>query len=342
MSDVIDTKDKHWTTFIEHHRDSTIFHHPFWSTLLEECYGYKSFVIVLRNNEGEIIAGLPVMEIDSWLTGKRWVSLPFSDHCGPLLQNPDDIEKFTRKLITKSNENENLKFEIRHEIPFLESDINDKTFYIHSLELKKDPDELFKRFRKKGVQYCIKKASRSGIVISKDKDLESLITFFDLHLMTRKKLGVPTQPKKYFIKLWEYIIKQELGFTAIAYYEGEPVAGGVFLHYNKKLTYKYGATAPGSMHLYANHALLWDVIQWGCRNGFELFDWGRTDKDNEGLRQFKLGWGSDEKELKYSQVGKNSNDYSKGWKQNIIKNIVGHSPSCVGRVLGELLYKHIG
>ncbi len=30
--------------------------------------------------------GVVFCEVDSWLTGRRLVSLPFSDHCEPLLQ----------------------------------------------------------------------------------------------------------------------------------------------------------------------------------------------------------------------------------------------------------------
>ena len=107
-----------------------------------------------------------------------------------------------------------------------------------------------------------------------------------------------------------------MGFVMLAYYKGNAIAGGVFLHYNKKLIYKYGAADPAYMNLYGTHALLWEAIQWGCNNSYEVMDWGKTEKSNQGLRNFKLGWGTEEKELIYSYIGSPKKEYSSGLKES--------------------------
>ena len=342
MLKFIDISDECWTEFVHSNRASTLFHHPSWSVCLSFSYGYRPFVLVMRAWDGQILAGLPMMEISSWLTGKRWVSLPFSDHCSPLMQNENDLEFFANELVNTCKALSAPKIEIRHGLPSVEGFSNGKSYFTHYLKLNNKPEELYKRFRKKGVQYCIKKAAKSEIDILQSSELESLLTFYSLHLMTRKKHGVPIQPKKYFLKLWEYIIKQNMGFVMLAHYKGKAIAGSVFLHFNNNLIYKYGATDPNFMNLYATHALLWEAIQWGCKNGYQVMDWGKTEKSNEGLRQFKLGWGTEEKELCYSYIGKESTEYSTGWKQRVVKNTIRKSPLWVGRLLGEMLYKHVG
>lgn len=336
----VEIRHDHWKRLVENHPDATIFHHHLWSELLSDCYGYKPFVILFESDDGKISGGLPVMEINSRLTGKRWVALPFTDHCKPLLEGFEDYDTFLNQL-TNLNETAECDIEIRYGKIFEGTD-KAKTFYLHHLVLCEDPGLLYKNFRKKGVQYCIKKANKNGISVTFQKDLEAVLTFYKLHLMTRKKLGVPTQPRKYFIKLWEYLLAQKHGFVALARYQNQPVAAGVFLYYRNKIVYKYGATDPNYMSLYANHALLWEVIQWACKNKFTLFDWGRTDKINNGLRNFKLGWGSSETELCYSHMGTISEDFSKGWKNDFLKQIVKRSPTFVGRILGQLLYRHVG
>ena len=341
MLDIIDILDVSWMEFVQSHPEATVFHHPLWSIVISQNYGYRPFIAVMKSPNGQILAGLPMMEIDSWLTGKRWVALPFTDHCCPLLQNEDDLELFTRELIRKCNELNAPRIEIRHDLPLLTNLAGNSAYYIHYLRLDKKPEELFKLFRQNNIR-CIKKALKLGIVVSQSWELESMKTFYKLHLMTRKKLGVPTQPRKYFLQLWERIIKRQMGFIMLAYYESKAIAGVIFLHYNKKLIYKYGATDPDYLNLCGNHALFWEVIQWGCRNGFHLIDWGRTDKNQEGLRHFKLGWGTEEKELSYSYIGSVREDYSSGWKQKIIDTTIRKSPVWVGRVMGELLYKHVG
>ena len=133
-----------------------------------------------------------------------------------------------------------------------------------------------------------------------------------------------------------------MGFVMLAHYKGKAIAGGVFLHFNNNLVYKYGATDPNFMNLYATHALLWEVIQWGCKNGYQIMDWGKTEKSNEGLRKFKLGWWTEEMELSYTYIAGGPEEYSTGWKQKVIENTIRKSPLWVGRLLGEALYRHVG
>ncbi|MBW1899052.1 MAG: GNAT family N-acetyltransferase, partial [Deltaproteobacteria bacterium] len=110
----------------------------------------------------------------------------------------------------------------------------------------------------------------------------------------------------------------------------------------KNMIYKYGAANPAYKDRYGTHALLWEAIQWGCKNGYEIMDWGKTEKSNQGLRNFKLGWGTDEKDLIYSYIGSSPKDYSSGWKQKVVEKVIQNSPVWVGRIFGELLYKHVG
>ena len=133
-----------------------------------------------------------------------------------------------------------------------------------------------------------------------------------------------------------------MGFTLLAYHQHKLLAGGVFLYYRNKLIYKYGATDPRYLSFYANHALLWNAIQWGCENAMHIFDYGRTDLSNEGLRNFKLGWGADEESLVYTFLGTPPDHSITGWKQKLSENAIRRSPVWVGRVLGELLYRHVG
>jgi hypothetical protein len=338
----MEVTDSNWIKYVEMNPEATFFHQPIWSIVLSKTYGYRSFVLAVRNASGQIVVGLPIMRINSWLTGRRWVSLAFTDHCKILIRDGDAVRALTKSLINKTRQENALRIEIRDKLPPINGCIPKKSYFIHYLNLSKGEDELFRSFRKKGVQYCVKKALKNNVVVSRHTGDQALMIFYKLHLLTRKKLGVPTQPRKYFVNLWEEIIKQNMGFVALAYYQGKPIAGGVFLHYNEKLIYKYGATDPKYMHVYANHALLWEVIKWARSNGYEVLDFGKTDKDDEGLRQFKLGWGTDEEELTYTYINKLPLNYSGGWKQKLIEKTVQKCPVWVGRTFGEFLYKHMG
>lgn len=340
--EVVEITDKEWIDFVLLNPSATIFHHPSWAITISETYQHKSFAAVAKDPHGQIIGGIPIIEIDSWLTGKRWISLAFTDHCKPILKDECSIEDFTNAVLRLWERTKIPNLELRFGVHNLKKDVYSRSFYIHHLKLDKNEMELYRSFRKKGVQYCIKKGLQAGVNVSQRKDFDSLMTFYDLHSLTRRKLGVPVQPKKFFIRLWENLIRQDLGFIMLASYRSQPVAGGVFLSCNNNLVYKYGASDPEYTSVYGTHVLLWEMIRWACQSGFEVIDWGRTDKDNEGLRNFKQGWGTQEEDLTYVYIGKSSIDYSNGSIKGVMSKVIHKSPLWVGRTIGELLYRHMG
>jgi hypothetical protein len=91
--------DPAWMRFIESRPDSMVFHHPFWMKNLEDTYGYKTFILIVEDDNQSIKAGVPMAEINSILTGRRWVSLPFSDWYAPLVLDNEALEELTDGLI---------------------------------------------------------------------------------------------------------------------------------------------------------------------------------------------------------------------------------------------------
>ena len=131
-------------------------------------------------------------------------------------------------------------------------------------------------------------------------------TFVSLHLRTRRRQGLPIQPRSFFERLWEEMIEPGHGFVQIAQVDEVPAAAAVFLHGGTTVTYKYGASAPEHLSRRPNHLVFWEAIRWACLNGYETLDFGRSDADNQGLRAFKSGWGTVETELAYSTLGGSS------------------------------------
>src|SRR4030042_6484226 len=58
----------------------SFFHSSAWAKVLKESYGYPPLYFATIKN-GQFSALVPVMEVNSFLTGKRGVSLPFTDYC---------------------------------------------------------------------------------------------------------------------------------------------------------------------------------------------------------------------------------------------------------------------
>ncbi|MDQ3809211.1 MAG: hypothetical protein M3336_02860 [Chloroflexota bacterium] len=97
----IESHDPRWFDFVQSCPNASPFHHPSWANLLEECYHYRSFVLASTDSHGRITAGLPVMDVSSRFTGRRWVALPFTDYC-PMVQSDqatgDLVDALVREL----------------------------------------------------------------------------------------------------------------------------------------------------------------------------------------------------------------------------------------------------
>ena len=94
--------------------------------------------------------------------------------------------------------------------------------------------------------------------------------FYRLHVRTRRRLGVPVQPLRYFRLLWRRVLQPGLGTVLIAELDGAPVAAGVFLASRGTCVYKYGASDERRWSARPNHLLFWEAIRWaaarGCRH----------------------------------------------------------------------------
>src|SRR5580704_12775701 len=82
-------QDRRWTNLVEMHPDGCLFHSAEWLKALSRTYGYKPLAFTTSAAEPTLTDGLVFCQVESWLTGKRLVSLPFSDHCAPLVENDD-------------------------------------------------------------------------------------------------------------------------------------------------------------------------------------------------------------------------------------------------------------
>ena len=328
-----------WLAFAQSRPDATTFHHPAWLQLLAKTYRYQPWLLIIQTDRYGIVAGLPVLEVRSWLAGHRFISLPFTDYCPLLSVDSDSLAQLVAGFAGWRARTGSPAVEIRARIPDLPQLCVTSDAVRHVLPLEGDIHHL-----EKGLSHSwmsgIRKARRERVEIEMTHSASGISAFYRLHCMTRRRLGVPVQPKRYFRNLWAGIIEPGLGFTCLACKAGEPIAASVFLSWNGNLIYKYGASDSRHWNTRANHLVMWSAIEWGLRNGCRSVDFGRTLLEHEGLRTFKLGLGSIETPLEYSFLGKRPRPTSSGAAGRTVSRLIKSSPPIVGRAIGETLYRH--
>lgn len=338
---LIEPSDPRWMDFVCSRSEANIFHHPAWTQVMHDCYGYAGSILVILDEHGQIRAGMPFMEVNSVLTGNRWVSLPFSDYCCPLYEDQAALDDLTCQLVGIFQSRNLKKIEIRWKLPERSEIQQVSEFVLHTIPLDLDPAQVSKRFKRTHLQN-IHTAEERGVKIEFGDQLKHLEVFYDLQLETRKRHGVPAQPRKYFEVLWRRIMKSGMGFVLLAKKDDEYIAGMVYLAWNRTLIAKYAASREDRFNLRPNNLLFWEGIRWGCQNGFAVFDMGRTEVENTGLRTFKNRWGAREEPLCYSILAAKQVRPSSGKLDHILHSVIHHSPLWVCRLSGELLYRHAG
>lgn len=334
-------QDGQWNRQLEACRDATIFHTSNWARLLAESYGYRpTYLALLR--EGALKGCLPVVEIDSVFTGKRGVSLSFSDYCGALAQEPADFKLLFDRLVELGNAQSWRYAEFRGE-GFLCGETPARIYTHHLLELEPDEAALHSRLRESTARN-IRKSVKEGVRVEITDALEGVREFYRLHCLTRKRHGLPPQPMRFFDKLHRHVIAEGLGFTAVAGQGGETLAAVICLHFGSHAVYKYGASDERFQQLRANNLVMWEAIRKCAREGYRFFSMGRTDLDNQGLWTFKNGWGGCSSKLAYHRYDFASSRFVADPEPDLerYRAIFRKLPVRVLRVLGALAYPHLG
>jgi lipid II:glycine glycyltransferase (peptidoglycan interpeptide bridge formation enzyme) len=217
------------------------------------------------------------------------------------------------------------------------------TYIGHVLDLSQSQGQVFSNFRD-STRRNVKKAMKEGVEVKLDRSLESVKEFCRLNCMTRKEHGLPPQPFHFFKKIYDHVISKNLGMVVLASLNQENVAGAIYFHFGMKAVFKYGASDKKFQNLRANNLVMWEAMRWYSQNGYKSLCLGRTEFENQGLIQFKSGWGTTEQPIHYYQYDFKKGSFVRGsskvtgFHNKIFRNI----PIPISNKIGALLYKHVG
>ncbi len=330
-----------WDVVVALHRDAGCFHTSAWAKVLRQTYKHHPFY--LQFSRGRRLAALiPLMEVRSPFTGRRGVCLPFSDACEPLIFDPEAVDLVRDRLVRFARERRWKHLEIRGGKWFQPASSSVAKFYGHTLDLRRRVRDLADCFDS-SVRRAIRKAERSNVSVAVGRNRQVIDDFYRLHVQTRRRHGLPPQPASFFLNIHEHIIKPGLGFTVLAQRESCPIAAAIFFRFGKNALYKYGASDKRFQEFRANNLVMWHGIQSLLRTGVEKLRFGRTERENEGLRRFKLSWGTQEEVIDYCRIDPSGRQRLMPAPHNFgfHKRVFGRLPRMFNRLAGSIIYPHL-
>jgi Acetyltransferase (GNAT) domain len=297
--------DPNWDRALQSFPNATVFHGSAWAAVLWETYGFRPTFFVMREND-RIFGLWACMEVNAWITGTRGVALPFTDQCEPLATEDTNPDELLAVMLNYGKRTGWKRLTLHGASNLSLSSVPGLRFYTHSLDLLPQSDRLFKGL-KGVVRNQVRQAQRNGIKVEIGSSMHLMDAYYNLHCRTRKKHGLPPQPVEFFRNIQRRLLERGQGFIAVARADDRPIAGSVFLHQGMHAHYKFSASDENYLRLRGNNLVMWESICWLKAQGFATLDFGRTSISNEGLRTYKLGWGTKEGAIHYYRFdfGKN-------------------------------------
>ncbi|WP_170309016.1 lipid II:glycine glycyltransferase FemX [Pseudonocardia hierapolitana] len=313
-----------------------------WIRAVCDTYGFEPRGTVATDVAGEPIAGLADVEIRDF-RGVRISSLPFSDRADPVLRSSKawiplasglvwSDAPFTLRCLDGTPPAVDPMFRTEHRAAW------------HGTSLTGSPADLFGRLHP-SARRNVRVAGRNGVEISVSATLEAVREFHALHLDLRKrKYRLLAQPVEFFERIWTEFHREDGIVTMLAFIDGQPVAGALFLVWQDVAYYKFGASLASHLAARPNDALFWTAMQWASSRGLSSIDWGLSELDQPGLVAYKRKWASVERQILTIRSGNQLSDEGADVTRLLteLTRLLTQDdvPSRVTAMAGALLYRY--
>jgi CelD/BcsL family acetyltransferase involved in cellulose biosynthesis len=336
--------DSRWDDLAALHPRASVFHQREWLHALASTYDYQPVVLTSAPAGQRLSDGIVFCQVKSWITGSRLVSLPFADHCEPLLNETGDWFELAEWMREECGRHRWKYVELRPLSWSPDSNcllVVSRSYWFHSLDLMPSLEKIFGQLHKDSVQRRIHRAEREQLSYETGCSEPLLNDFYRLLLITRRRHQLLPQPRSWFRNLITY-----MGPNAeirSARKDGVPIAAILTLRHRATVVYKYGCSDERFHHLAAMPFLIWKLIEESKTAGAEQIDFGRTDLDNDGLIAFKDRFGTIRKRLTYFRYPESARE--KGVMAAdvpAVRRLVSVLPDALLPWAGRLVYRHIG
>jgi len=339
------TVDKRWDEFVLANSLATVYHHSAWAEVIQSTYNYDSFYVALESSvTGQIEGIFPFMLIESRLTGRRLVCLPFTAYCNPLMP-PGEIENVIEFALEHHPDIDYVEFRFCDSVSQEPKKRfhHQQSFVTHILNLDPDLEQLFKIFHPTSVRQRIKRAEKNKLTFRYGSEEDDLKKFYELETAVRKKHGLPPQPYKFFANAWKVLKPKNLLYLPLVEYKSKIIAAAIVLKFKKTFYFEYSASDQDFLNLCPNHMLIWETIKKAKEEGSSHFDFGRSPLKHHSLIEFKQRWGAEKHFLDYY--------YFPEAKKIISEDGLGRKAACwVNKLLpsrllqleSKFLYPHLG
>ena len=329
-----------WNEFVESSEKAEIYHRYEWRHLFQGVFGHRCYYLMGRDNASKIHGLLPLVHLKSSIFGNFLVSTPCFNYCGMLADDPIVRSALVENAGSLANEVGARHVEMRHradvtlDLPARHDKVS------MQLALPDSEDELWAGFTSK-LRAQIRRPKKEG-ASCEEGGIELLDAFYAVFSRNMRDLGTPVFPRDMFAEICDRFPEQVRVF--VVRLNKEPVAAGYTLGYRDMLEIPSASSLREFNRYSPNMLLYWSVLQYAIREGYKIFDFGRTSRDS-GPYRFKKQWGAQPQELTWHYILREGDELPKinpaNPKYRFAVNIWRRLPLPIANLLGPQVVKHL-
>ena len=277
-----------WDTILRQCPETTAFQSLAWRDALATTFSQFTPTYLLINQDDAVIGGLPAFVFQPIPGIRLWHSMPWNLFGGIHLIESAQINPETLIKSIEATAATEGWCEIRWTLPpkctardgdlFTEMGYERTNHFTHLLQTDGDVESLWHAYNKR-VRGAVRKAEKSGVTVTDTDSEGALSTFYDMYLMTVKRLGGTPKPRAFM----QALLDRKIAKLAIATYHGTIIAGLLYLHFNKTVTLWCEASMPAFLKYRPNNAIFHHIITRACCEQYEWVDFGASPPENTGL-----------------------------------------------------------
>ena len=272
--------------FLETAPSVSLYHQKDWLEVIERSFGHRCYYFRCKR-EGDVTGVLPLVHIKSMMFGNMLVSMPFVNYGGLCASDMETGQALVQEAVQLAESVGAQHIELRQE----ELLKNGMAVLSHKvsmrLALPRDTEELWKSFPSK-LRSQIKVPIKAGMT-ARVGGAEELDAFYHVFSTNMRDLGTPVLSKEFFRNFLE--IFPDATRICTVYDKDKPVASGFLAGFRKKLEIPWASSLRDFNRQSPNMLLYNTCLEFGCQNGYEVFDFGRSTP-GEGTFRFKQQWGA--------------------------------------------------